>query len=118
MSIIKNFAEIRNIDIPMVGGKNASLGEMFSQLSSQGILIPDGFAITSDGYWKFIKENNLLLPITKLLSELDTKNFSNLSLIADKIRQLILQATLSNDMKDEIISAYHSLEERTNENIS
>ena len=55
----KHFSEITIKDIPMVGGKNASLGEMYSALSSKGVIVPEGFATTSDGYWLFLKENNL-----------------------------------------------------------
>src|ERR1039458_7770134 len=115
---IKNFSEIRNADVPLVGGKNASLGEMFSLLSAKGILVPDGFAITSDGYWKFINENKILPDLTKLLAVLDTKNFNNLSDVGEKIRQLILKATFPNEMREEVISAYHSLAARTGGNIS
>ena len=59
MKSIKNFSEIRLSDLPLVGGKNSSLGEMFSALSSKGIRVPDGFAVTADGYWKFLNENKI-----------------------------------------------------------
>ena len=59
MNFIKWFREIRITDVDSVGGKNASTGEMISQLSPKGILIPDGFAITAQAYWYFIKENNI-----------------------------------------------------------
>ena len=58
-AFIKHFAAISYTDIAQVGGKNASLGEMFSQLTPKGILVPDGFAITADAYRLFLKENKL-----------------------------------------------------------
>jgi len=60
MKQIKNFSEIHLKDIALVGGKNSSLGEMFTELSSKGIKVPDGFAVTSDGYWSFLNENKLV----------------------------------------------------------
>ncbi len=51
MKLIKDFSELHLKNISLVGGKNASLGEMFSELSSKGIKVPDGFAVISDTYW-------------------------------------------------------------------
>ena len=50
---IKEFQEVSKKDVPLVGGKNASLGEMISQLTPKGVLVPDGFALTTDAYWYF-----------------------------------------------------------------
>jgi len=50
------FNQISSKDVPLVGGKNASLGEMFSKLTRKGINVPDGFAITASGYWYFLKK--------------------------------------------------------------
>ncbi|WP_420935543.1 PEP/pyruvate-binding domain-containing protein [Alteromonas sp. A081] len=60
MQQVKHFSEIHLQDLALVGGKNSSLGEMFSALSSKGIKVPDGFAVTSDGYWSFLGENKLV----------------------------------------------------------
>ncbi len=54
------FKEISKKDVPLVGGKNASLGEMFSKLSSKGISIPDGFVVSAFAYWYFLKKNKIL----------------------------------------------------------
>ncbi len=59
MRYIKTFAQIRLTDLALVGGKNASLGEMFSELVPQGLRIPNGFAITADGYWAYLAYNGL-----------------------------------------------------------
>lgn len=65
-SFIKKFSEISIYELALVGGKNASLGEMFSQLRPKGILVPDGFAVTSEAYRVFLKENNLPKPLEEL----------------------------------------------------
>ena len=62
----------------LVGGKNASLGEMFNQLKDKGISVPDGFATTAAAYGLFLDENRLREPLTELLASLDTKEFTNL----------------------------------------
>lgn len=65
MSLILWLNQISMKDIPLVGGKNASLGEMIRNLSSKGINIPDGFAVTANAYKYFINSNNLNEPIKK-----------------------------------------------------
>lgn len=69
---IRWFSEISIDDIPLVGGKNASLGEMYQQLTPKGIRVPEGFAVTSEGYWDFLREAGLDKEIAKLLQELET----------------------------------------------
>ena len=113
MKQIKNFAEIHLKDIALVGGKNASLGEMFSELSSKGIKVPDGFAVTSDAYWCFLNENKLIPKLTDILSQLDLKTFANLYEIGEKARQLLLDSSFPKELSDEIKSAYKQLEKRS-----
>ncbi|SHM37449.1 phosphoenolpyruvate synthase [Flavobacterium xanthum] len=103
------FNEI-NIDaIDKVGGKNASLGEMYNQLNPIGISIPNGFAVTAEGYRLFRKTNRLEQLLQDLLLSLDTKEYSNLSLIGEKARNLILSAAIPEEIRDEIKLAYESL---------
>ncbi len=118
MKSIKNFSEIRLSDLPLVGGKNSSLGEMFSALSSKGIRVPDGFAVTADGYWKFLNENKLVDELNTVLSKLDKNKFSNLSETGSNARKLLLEAAFPPELKNEIISAYQKLCEREGKNIS
>jgi pyruvate,water dikinase len=118
MKQIKKFSEIQLNDIDQVGGKNSSLGEMFSELSSKGIKVPDGFAVTSDGYWNFLNENQLVPKLTAILSELDLKTFKNLSEIGSKSRQLLLDASFPKDLSDEIIIAYKQLDKRAGSSVS
>ncbi|MFV5697944.1 phosphoenolpyruvate synthase [Flavobacterium sp. ZT3R17] len=98
--------------IDIVGGKNASLGEMYNQLNPKGINIPNGFTVTARGYRLFRKMNNLEKPLKELLLSLDTKEYSNLSSIGEKARNLILSATIPEEIQDEIKAAYQSLSEQ------
>ena len=59
MKYIRWFEKLRSKDVPLVGGKNASLGEMIMTLKKKGIWVPDGFATTADAYWRFLEENDL-----------------------------------------------------------
>lgn len=111
------FFEQIGIDaIGKVGGKNASLGEMYNQLNPIGISIPNGFAVTAEGYRLFRKMNNLEKPLTDLLFSLDTELYSNLSTIGEKARNLILSAAIPDEIRDEIYAAYKSLSEQSNSN--
>lgn len=102
--------------IGKVGGKNASLGEMYNQLNPIGILIPNGFAVTAEGYRLFRKMNNLEKPLKDLLFSLDTEHYSNLSSIGEKARKLIFAAAIPDEIRDEIYAAYQSLSEQCNSN--
>ncbi len=103
------FKDVGIKDIELVGGKNASLGEMFSNLRRKGIKVPDGFAITSFAYRYFISENNLDQEIRKILKGLDTSNMVNLSKRGYQIRQAILAAEIPFDLRNEIIESYSKL---------
>ncbi|MEZ5024493.1 MAG: PEP/pyruvate-binding domain-containing protein [Chitinophagales bacterium] len=95
MSFIKHFSKISIKDVPSVGGKNASLGEMYVGLSSKGVSVPEGFAVTSSGYWEFLKENQLEAKLSDALRQLDLENFNNLSAVGKAARALILSADFS-----------------------
>ncbi|MBK9336361.1 MAG: phosphoenolpyruvate synthase [Lewinellaceae bacterium] len=115
---IKNFSEISIRDLALVGGKNASLGEMFSQLTPGGILVPDGFAVTAAAYDAFLQENRLHKPLDDLLGQLDKTNFSNLEIIGAQARTLILNAKLPEPVAAAIRQAYQDLREREGADIS
>ncbi|MEW7289939.1 phosphoenolpyruvate synthase [Aquimarina sp. 2304DJ70-9] len=106
---IMKFEEITINDIALVGGKNASLGEMYTELSSKGVLVPNGFATTANAFWLFLKENCLEEPLKNLLKGLDRKNFSNLSEIGLMARELILGGSFSEDFSKALINAYSEL---------
>ncbi|WP_299215380.1 phosphoenolpyruvate synthase [uncultured Aquimarina sp.] len=105
----KKFREISIQNIPSVGGKNASLGEMYNQLSSKGVRIPDGFATTADAFWLFLKENCIEEPLQNLLKSLDRKNFSNLHEIGAIARELILGGKFSESFSKAILEEYSCL---------
>jgi pyruvate,water dikinase len=115
---IRKFAEISILDLPLVGGKNASLGEMFSQLTPKGILVPDGFAITAAAYRLFLEENKLHQPLESLLATLDKTNFSNLNEIGEKAREIIQNSPLPALVISEIQAAYRALCEREQATVS
>ncbi len=106
---IKRFGDISIADVAVVGGKNASLGEMVSQLSAKGILVPDGFATTAFAFEEFLVHNSLQLPLQELMSGLDRKNFSNLRDVGSRARALLMTANLTSNFETEIITAYRNL---------
>jgi phosphoenolpyruvate synthase len=103
------FKEIHISDVPLVGGKNASLGEMFNQLSQKGVAIPNGFAITAAAFWYFIDDNKLRGKLEQLMTELDRKDYSNLTAIGEKARSMIMQATMPAHLCEAISRAYKGL---------
>lgn len=107
---IKWFADITIDDIPLVGGKNASLGEMVRELASQGVKVPDGFAVTAAAYRYFIRAAGLDEPIRATLTDLDTRNMANLSQRGHQARQMIQSAALPRDLEEQIAGAYEQLQ--------
>jgi pyruvate,water dikinase len=106
---VKRFEEIRIDDIASVGGKNASLGEMYRELGPVGVRVPDGFAITADAYRHFMSETGLDGRITQALRGLDTRDVEALRATGSGIRQAILSAELPIDLQDAIVAAYEAL---------
>lgn len=116
MKYIKFFSEINNSDINLVGGKNASLGEMYQNLSHLGVKVPNGFAITSKAYWYLLENANLTDKIKNLL-DIDITNIDLFKENSKKIRELIINAPFPNDLRDEIIKAYKILESEYGDNM-
>lgn len=106
---IKKFSEILIDDVAEVGGKNASLGEMYNKLSSKGITVPNGFATTAFAFRTFLQENKLDTKLKTLLNELDREKFSNLKEIGSKARALIMDGEMSTNFTKEISEAYSEL---------
>ncbi|MDO1446719.1 phosphoenolpyruvate synthase [Rhodocytophaga aerolata] len=107
--LILPFSELTIHHVAQVGGKNASLGEMYRTFSAQHIDIPNGFATTAEAYQAFLKENALTDRIAAILSTLDTTAFTNLPEVGEQIRRLILQATLPPSLAKAIREAYQAL---------
>ncbi|MDT8399731.1 MAG: phosphoenolpyruvate synthase [Pseudomonadales bacterium] len=104
------FSNIHNTDVPLVGGKNASLGEMFNELSSSGIRVPDGFALTAQAYRVFLQHNGLNEKLQAELDGLDTKHLSNLAQVGQNCRDLIAAGSLPEAISSASLAAYADLE--------
>jgi len=106
---IKFFKELGIKDVPSVGGKNASLGEMFQKLTKQGVNVPNGFATTSEAYNFFFEKSGLKKELHKVLDGLNTHDVMDLARRGKKARDLINKAQYPSELKKEIISAYKEL---------
>jgi pyruvate,water dikinase len=111
------FDEIELDDIPQVGGKNASLGEMRRELTAKNVSIPDGFAITAYAYRYLLDSAGIKDEMTQILSDLDTHDMHSLAEKGAKIRSLIYNAPVPDDLRDAIVEAYHKLCEEYEENM-
>ncbi|MCW8830133.1 MAG: phosphoenolpyruvate synthase, partial [Gammaproteobacteria bacterium] len=109
MKYIRTFSEIRMSDVAEVGGKNASLGEMYTQLEDSGMRVPNGFATTSAAFWLFIDHNRLREKILAELDALDTSDVIALANSGQRIRNWIMHAELPDELGQEIAQAYEAL---------
>jgi len=110
MSFILPFSAIRLSDLPLVGGKNASLGELVNGLSSLGVRVPDGFAVTAEGYRHFLRANSLTERIDQAIADLDPTRLDRLEETGSLIRQWIEEAAMPEDLAEEIRNAYRERE--------
>src|SRR5680860_671483 len=106
---IKFFDELGIKDVPEVGGKNASLGEMYRALSKKGLRVPNGFATTSQAYRYFLESAGLKKQIRKILKGVDSHNVEDLMKRGKEIRELIIETPFPSDFSSEIIEAYKEL---------
>lgn len=117
MKYIRTFSEIRVTNIAEVGGKNASLGEMYSQLVRHGVQVPDGFATTSGAYKLFLSHNKLQDKILAELNQLDVSDTQALATTGRVIRNWIMHAELPPELVEEISLAYAGLEKQYGNNV-
>jgi len=115
---IRFFEEISIEDIPLVGGKNASLGEMVQILNPVGVLIPNGFAITANAYRALLSENQLWDKLHNIIDPLEEDNLSDLAARGRQARQLIYEAPLPDDLINQIHKAYQKLTQQFDTPIS
>jgi len=108
-SLVLWFDEVGIADIPLVGGKNASLGEMIQQLKPKGVNIPNGFATTAYAYRYFIKSAFLEEKLRELFYDLDVENLQNLRERGKKARSLLLHTPFPQELRDAITTAYQTL---------
>jgi pyruvate,water dikinase len=109
LAYIRWFTELALDDIPLVGGKNASLGEMSRALAAVGVRVPPGFAITADAYRAFLQETQLDQKIISVLADLDTHDIGNLRQRGRQVRQAMMAAPLPEALEIAIVEAYERL---------
>lgn len=114
MKPILFFDEIRIDDIALVGGKNASLGEMYSQLNPKGIRVPDGFALTADAFRAFCTHNLIHQQLQDLINTVHTDSYDNLASVGQQCRQLVLNGAFPTNIQAEVKAAYQQLATRCN----
>ena len=110
-AFIRWFSDISLDDVPLVGGKNASLGELYRELKTAGVRVPNGFAITADGYRHFLRASGLEAEIADAVRGLQTADLAALAACGLAIRQKITGAAMPADLEREIFAAYKQLGE-------
>ncbi len=111
-SYVRLFSELGIGDVPLVGGKNASLGEMYSTLSGQTIQVPDGFATVAAAYYAFLDHNDLRNKITEALAQLDIADVRALATVGASIRGWIVDGEMPPEIAAEINAAYDILRQK------
>jgi len=109
MAYVRWFDSLTNKDVGLVGGKNASLGEMIQALQKRGVTIPNGFAVTADAYRYYLQYNDLEDRLHELMGKLRPKDMGSLKRTGVAVRRLIADAQMPPDLKKEIIAAYKKL---------
>jgi len=109
MKYIRFFEQIRNSDVAIVGGKNASLGEMYQKLTPLGVNIPNGFAITASGYFYLLESGGIRAKIEEMLGDVDGVDLGVLQSRSKAIRDLIFATPLPKDLQAEILESYKKL---------
>jgi pyruvate,water dikinase len=107
---IRSFLEIGLQDVGLVGGKTASLGELYSTLASEGVAVPNGFAITADAYRDALSQPGVADELHRLLDGLDKRKIKRLAAIAAKAREVVYRATDTAPLREQILEAYRRLE--------
>lgn len=107
---IRSFLEIGLHDVGLVGGKTASLGELYSTLASEGVAVPNGFAITADAYRDALLQPGIADALHRLLDGLDKRKIKRLATVAAKAREIIYQAMDTGLLREQIVEGYRALE--------
>ncbi|HVZ54654.1 MAG TPA: phosphoenolpyruvate synthase [Pseudolabrys sp.] len=115
---VRWFSGIRLADVPSVGGKNASLGELYANLSGAGVKVPNGFALTAEAYRDALTAAGAWEPLRRLLDNLDKGNVELLAERAQEARDIVYRATGTEALRAEIASAYGKLESEYGRNLA
>lgn len=113
MQYIREYSTLSLDDVVIVGGKNASLGEMTRNLTALGIRVPEGCALTVDAYWDYLKANKLIEPITREIKALESEAYTSLSVRAARIRELIKNGIMPDVLRQEVAAWYKKLSDVT-----
>ena len=115
---VRFFNEIGIEDVPSVGGKNASLGEMYRELTPQGVRVPNGFAITAQAYWYVLEKAGIAQRLRETLAGLRADDIEDLARRGKRARDLVYGAPLPEDLQREILQAYCALQEEYGSQLS
>jgi pyruvate, water dikinase len=115
---LRFFDEIGIEDVPLVGGKNASLGEMYRKLSGQGVQVPNGFATTADGYRLMLDQAGAWEPLHRVLDELRPHDVADLARRAKAAREIVYGAGIPDQLATEIRAAYGKLRKQYGDQVS
>jgi pyruvate,water dikinase len=115
---IRFFKEIGVDDVALVGGKTSSLGEMYRELTPQGVKVPSGFAITAAAYRYFLDKANAWNALHKSLEGIDANNMADLANRGKEAREIVYGAPLPDDLRQEILTAYHTLQDEYGHDMS
>ncbi|MGD0960813.1 MAG: phosphoenolpyruvate synthase [Methylomonas sp.] len=107
---IRWYEELNINDIPLVGGKNASLGEMYRKLAHQGVKVPNGFAITAEAYRYVLDEGKVWKKLHQALDDIDADDVNDLARRSQQARELVYAAPLPADLQREILAAFAELQ--------
>ncbi|HEY6025246.1 MAG TPA: phosphoenolpyruvate synthase [Pseudolabrys sp.] len=115
---VRWFSDIRLSDVALVGGKSASLGELYSSLSRQGVRVPNGFALTAEAYRDALTAGKAWEPLHRLLDTLDKRRIETLTKRAAKAREIVYRATASGELRQQVADAYRKLEAEYGSNVA
>jgi pyruvate,water dikinase len=118
LTYIRWFKELCIDDVPLVGGKNASLGEMYQELDPLGVDVANGFAVTADAYRLVIKSTGIEAELVSILKDVDANNIDKLSKRARQAREMVYGAGIPQTIREQIISAYRELQNQYGYDIS
>jgi pyruvate,water dikinase len=115
---IRWFEELTIHDIPLVGGKNASLGEMYRELASEGVIVPNGFAITAEAYRYMLDQADAWPHLHALLDDVDADDVAELARRAQQARDLVYAAPLPADLQQQILDAFAQLQQQYQDDLT
>ncbi|HYB36990.1 MAG TPA: phosphoenolpyruvate synthase, partial [Mycobacterium sp.] len=115
---VRFFEEIGIEDVPLVGGKNASLGEMYRKLSGEGVLVPDGFAVTAEAYRRVLESAGAWQRLHAALDGLDPSDVADLARRGKRAREVVYGAGLPTDVADDVLASYRRLQQEYGEDVS